>query len=89
LPAAEPSTVLAVVVAAYAEKLRGSYWVRDLTWAQIQGLYAEIAPSLRERPEIAELGELIDRAARLDRRGDRDEDIALSQLEFERMPVLK
>ncbi len=88
LTAAEPATVLAMVVAAYAEKLRGSYWVRELTWDAIQDLHGRIAPPLQTRPEVVELGALIDRAARLDRRPDRYDD-ALSQMDFERMPVLK
>lgn len=89
LAAAEPATVLAMAVAAYAEKLRGSYWVRELTWDAIQELHGRIAPPLQTRPEVVELGELIDRAARLDRRPDRYDDVALPQMEFERMPVLK
>lgn len=86
---AEPATVLAMVVAAYAEKLRGSYWVRELTWAKIKELHGQIAAPLLERPEVVELGELIERATRLDRRSERYDDIAFSQLEFERMPVLE
>jgi len=89
LAAAEPRTVLAIVVAAYAEKLRGSYWVRELSWPDIADLHEQIAPSLRGRPDVEELGQLIDRAQRLDHRGDRSEDLAWSQLEFERMPVLE
>jgi Ca-activated chloride channel family protein len=85
----QPATVLAMVVAAYAEKLRGSYWVRGLTWASIQDLHERIAAPLQDRPEVVELGELIDAAARLDRRPDRYDDDTLSPMEFERMPVLR
>jgi Ca-activated chloride channel family protein len=86
---AAPATVLAMVVAAYAEKLRGSYWVRELSWAEIEELHGRIAAPLQHRPEVVELGELIIRAGRLDHRGDRYDDATFSQLEFERMPVLK
>jgi Ca-activated chloride channel family protein len=87
---AAPPTQLSVVAAAYAEKLRGSYWVRNLTWADIQRLYAEIDEHLRADPDVAELGRLIDRAAGLDRRGDKFErDLPLAKMDFDQVPVLR
>jgi len=87
---AAPPTRLSVVAAAYAEKLRGSYWVRNLTWAEVQRLYDEIDESLRSAPEVRELGRLIDKAATLDQRGDKFEtDLPLAQMDFDRVPVLR
>jgi Ca-activated chloride channel family protein len=87
---AAPPTQLSVVAAAYAEKLRGSYWVRNLAWADVQRLYAEIDADLRADPDVAELGRLIDRAASLDRRGDRFErDLPLAKMDFDHVPVLR
>ncbi len=87
---AAPPTQLSVVAATYAEKLRGSYWVRNLAWADVQRLYAEIDEELEAQPEVRELGRLIDRAARLDRRGDKFErDLPLAQMDFDRVPVLR
>jgi Ca-activated chloride channel family protein len=87
---AAPPTQLSVVAAAYAEKLRGSYWVRNLTWADIQRLYAEIDEDLRADPDVAELGRLIDRASGLDRRGDKFErDLPLAKMDFDTVPVLR
>ncbi|MCA9707891.1 MAG: VWA domain-containing protein [Myxococcales bacterium] len=87
---AAPPTQLSVVAAAYAEKLRGSYWVRNLTWSEVQGLYAQIDASLRSQPEVGELGRLIDVAARLDRRSDKFEaDLPLARMDFDRVPVLE
>jgi Ca-activated chloride channel homolog len=87
---AAPPTQLSVVVAAYAEKLRGSYWVRNLAWSEIQRLYAEIDEDLRADPDVRELGRLIDRASGLDRRGDKFErDLPLAKMDFDTVPVLR
>lgn len=87
---AAPPTQLSVVAAAYAEKLRASYWVRNLTWADVQRLYAEIDEDLRADPDVRELGRLIDRAASLDRRGDKFErDLPLAKMDFDTVPVLR
>nr|MCH9682770.1 DUF3520 domain-containing protein [Deltaproteobacteria bacterium] len=83
-------TRLSVVAAAYAEKLRGSYWVRNLGWSEIKRRYDQIDSELRAQPEVRELGRLIDRAAELDRRADRFEsDMPLARMDFDRVPVLR
>lgn len=87
---ASPATRVAIVVAAFAEKLRGSYWVRELGWPQIQELYAGLPADWLRRREVAELGALIDAAARLDRRSVRsDRDFTSLQMDFDRLPVLQ
>ncbi len=87
---ASPSAKLAMAVAAYAEKLRGSYWIRGVDWPAIEAAFSVIPGDWQRRPEVAELGQLIGVAARLDRRSDRtDRDLAFSRLDFERMPVLQ
>lgn len=87
---AAPPTQLSVVAAAYAEKLRGSYWVRNLGWTDVQKLYQQIDEELRATPEVKELGRLIDRAAELDQRGDKFErDLPVAQMDFDRVPVLR
>ena len=83
-------TQLSVVAAGYAEKLRGSYWARNLSWEQIQGLYGEIDPDLRGQETVRELGELIDAATRLDQRPDKFErDLPVATMDFDRVPVLQ
>lgn len=85
-----PATRTALVVGEFAEKLRGSYWVRDLGWPEIQAGYAALGEAELARSEIAELGALIEAAARLDRRVPTpDREIAGSQLDFDRMRVLQ
>ncbi len=85
-----PTVRVAVVVAALAEKLRGSYWIRGVSWPDIQRWYAELPDDVTASAEIAELGALIDTAARLDRRNAKpDREFASAPLEFDRMPVLQ
>ncbi len=87
---AAPPTRLSYVAAAFAEKLRGSYWVRPLSYSQLLSLWEEIGEPLRERPDVAELGSLIRKAQTLDRRADRFEQMApVSTMDFDRVPVIK
>jgi len=87
-----PATQLAVVVAAFAEKLRGSYWARNLSYNRIGALLKAIRvpPGLARRADAAALGALIRRAARLDKRGDKfAQRLPLSRMTFDRVPVLR
>ena len=87
---ASPPTRLSFVVAAFAEKLRGSYWVRKLSYEDLENLYQELPRSLRSREQVEELEGLIASAARLDRRGDKFEgDLPVAGLEFDRVPILR
>ncbi|MCB9719019.1 MAG: DUF3520 domain-containing protein, partial [Myxococcales bacterium] len=87
---AAPPTQLSVVAAAYAEKLRGSYWVRNLGWSEVQRLYDGIDQGLRDEAEVRELGRLIDRAAGLDHRVDKFEaELPVARMDFDRVPVLQ
>ncbi|MEM6990977.1 MAG: von Willebrand factor type A domain-containing protein [Myxococcota bacterium] len=87
---AAPPTRLSMVAAAYAEKLRDSYWVRNLSWQQVQGMYDQIDASLKTDPAVAELGRLIGVAAKLDSRPDRFESAApLARMDFDKVPVLR
>lgn len=85
-----PPVRVALVVAALAEKLRGSYWIRDVGWADIQRWFAELPPEIAARAEVAELGHLIEAAAAQDGRpASPDREFAGSPLELDRMPVLQ
>lgn len=85
-----PAVRIALVVAAFAEKLRGSYWIRGVAWPDIRRWFDDLPEDARTRAEVAELGELIDAAARQDRRNPNpDREFAGSPLEFDRMPVLQ
>ncbi|WNG38361.1 DUF3520 domain-containing protein [Archangium violaceum] len=87
---AAPPTRLSYVAAAFAEKLRGSYWVRSLSWAQLSSLWEELNEPLRDRPDVRELGALIRNAQALDKRTDRFEQLEpVFTMDFDRVPVIK
>jgi Ca-activated chloride channel family protein len=81
---------LSLVAAGFAEKLRGSYWARALTWPQLLALWEGLPPELKARPQVAELKSLITTAQRLDARPDRfEKEAPLASMNFDRLPVLE
>jgi Ca-activated chloride channel family protein len=81
---------LALVAAGFAEKLRGSYWARTLSYDQIRSLFDGLPGALRARPDVRELGELIVAAQRLDGRGDRFErEQPLATMDWDHLPVVR
>ena len=87
---ASPPVKLSIVAAAFAEKLRGSYWVRNLSYDQILALWNDVPAPLCDREEVRGLRELIVKAKTLDCRGDKFEaDVPLVRMDFDRLPVLK
>ncbi|NVJ09189.1 von Willebrand factor type A domain-containing protein [Myxococcus sp. AM001] len=86
---ATPPTRLSYVAAAFAEKLRGSYWVRTLTYDALFSFWEEVGQPLKAREDVAELGALIHKARTLDHRADRFEAFApVSTMDFDRVPTL-
>ncbi len=86
---AAPPTRLSYVAAAFAEKLRGSYWVRTLSYDALSSLWQELGQPLKERQDVAELGSLIHKARAMDRRADRFEAFApVSTMDFDHVPTL-
>lgn len=80
---------LSYVAAAFAEKLRGSYWVRPLSYDGLVSLWEEVGQPLKGRADVTELGELIRKARALDRREDRFERFApVSTMDFDRVPTV-
>ncbi|NOK15537.1 DUF3520 domain-containing protein [Corallococcus carmarthensis] len=87
--AASP-TRLSYVAAAFAEKLRGSYWARPLTYDALVSLWEELGTPLKTRQDVVELGELIRLAKKLDRREDRFESISpVRTMDADRVPTIK
>jgi Ca-activated chloride channel homolog len=88
---APASARLAQVVAAFAEKLRGSYWVRKVSYDDLLTLHAKLPEPLRRREEVRELADLIAQARTLDDRVDRFaadvEDEA--SVDWDDVPILK
>ncbi len=87
---ATPDARLAFVVAQFAEKLRGSYWVRHVKWPELRARYEALPQAVRARPEVTELGALLARAAKLDARPDRfAKDVPAEGMDFDDVPVVR
>lgn len=87
---ATPPARLSLVVSGFAEKLRGSYWARTLTWDALLADLAELPPGLAQRPDVVELARLIRTAKSLDHRPDRFEAKApMATMDFDRLPVIE
>lgn len=90
LPRAGTDMMLATIAAGAAEKLRGSYWARRLAWSDLAGLHRKLPASTRKRADVAELGRLVDKLAKLDQRRDRFEARSpQARMDFDRLPVIQ
>lgn len=83
-------TRMSLVAAGFAEKLRGSYWARNLTWDELLATWETLPETLKARDQAKELQRLILTAKRLDKRPDRwEREMPLAQMDFDRIPVLR
>jgi Ca-activated chloride channel homolog len=90
LEAASGPTQLSLVVALFAEKLRGSYWARNVSYEDLLRLWSQLPERVRTRGEVGELRELIQMARRHDTRGDRFEKAApVATMDFDQVPVVR
>ncbi len=81
---------LSTVAAGFAEKLRGSYWARTLTWKSLVATVDGLPPGLASRPDVVELRRLVQVAAQLDARPDRfEKEAPVATMNFDRLPVLE
>src|SRR5207253_1405862 len=62
---------LALAAAELAEKLRGSYWARNLGYDEIMNRFKMMGGTLRERRDVVELERLVETAKKLDHRPDK------------------
>ncbi len=87
---ASPAARLTLIVATFAEKLRGSYWVRNVSYDRLLQHYKKLPASWRKRPQVVELLKLINSASRLDTRKDKFESHhPLAEMRFESIPILR
>jgi Ca-activated chloride channel family protein len=84
-------TQLSLVAAELGEKLRGSYWARNLAYGDLLARLDAIKSNLRERADVVELRQLIVRAKDLDKRGDKFEAVhgPIAKMDFDHVPVLR
>jgi Ca-activated chloride channel family protein len=88
--AASSDTVISMAVAAFAEKLRQSYWSRTYDYNQIQSQLVALPEPLRSSSEVVELQNLVAIAARLDSRRDPySRKLPLSRIDYDRVPLLR
>ena len=82
---------LALAATLFAEKLRGSYWARTVTYEQILKRFEHIDAPLRTRSEVVELHALVTKAKQLDKRQDKFQQQGgpVALMSFDRVPVLK
>lgn len=81
---------LSLVAAGFAEKLRGSYWARNLEWGELIELWDTLPEGLKSKPRVQELRALLMKARSLDRRPDRFErELPVASMDFDRVPVLR
>ncbi|MDH5638536.1 MAG: von Willebrand factor type A domain-containing protein [Nitrospinota bacterium] len=90
IESAPPYARLSLVAAAFAEKLRGSYWVRNVDYNQLLAMSHQIGGQLADRKDVVELRDMIQRAKGLDRRGDKfEKDAPLALMNFDNLPVTR
>jgi Ca-activated chloride channel homolog len=90
LEAASGPAQLSAVVALFAEKLRGSYWVRNLSYPQLMRLWQQLPEPVRARGEVSELRQLIQQARALDGRLDKfEKDAPVATMDFDHVPVVR
>ncbi|MDH5637228.1 MAG: von Willebrand factor type A domain-containing protein [Nitrospinota bacterium] len=68
---ARPSTRLALAAAQFAEKLRGSYWVRNLEYWQVAELIDEVGGKFNRDNDLDELMDFARNAEGMDKRKDK------------------
>jgi len=85
-----PDTTVALASAAFAEKLRQSYWSRLYTYEDIIFELKALPRSKRNQEKVSEFMQLISQATRLDQRNDRYElRYPLEKISYEQVPLLK
>ena len=87
---ATPPTQLSFLASSYAEKLRGSYWARNVSYEDMLGRFNDLPAPLRQHNDVVELRRLIEKAQGLDNRGDKFEhNMPLAKMDFDKVPVLQ
>jgi len=87
---ASPDTIVSMAVAAFAEKLRRSYWSRTYDYRQIESQLALLPQRIKNSQQVAELRDLLYQATQLDSRLDPYSDrFPISRIDYDRVPLLR
>ncbi|MDY7229344.1 vWA domain-containing protein [Hyalangium rubrum] len=88
LEAASGPVQLSLVAGLFAEKLRGSYWARNVSYQELLRLWYRLPENIRARDEVTELRNLIQLAQSYDMRGDKFESAGpVANMDFDHLPV--
>lgn len=83
-----PDETVALVAAGLAEKLRGAYWARTLTYDDLADALAGLPPEVAGRASVKALAQMVSRAKALDDRPDRfAEEQPLGGMSFDALPL--
>ncbi|MGJ8694136.1 MAG: YfbK domain-containing protein [Thalassotalea sp.] len=86
---ASPDSKLSIAAAAFAEKLRQTYWARAYQYQDIINLINQLPLQYKQQTQVKELLNNIQRAQQLDNRGDNFEATTpLLGMNFSRVPLL-
>jgi Ca-activated chloride channel family protein len=86
---ASPDSRLSFAVAAFAEKLRQSYWARVYSYLDIEQLLSTLPATYQRQTQIKTLKEQIRIAQRIDSRPDLfEQNHPVSNINFDRVPLL-
>jgi Ca-activated chloride channel family protein len=81
---------LSLIAAQFGEKLRGSYWARNISYDDIVARFDKVSPGLRQQEQVIELRRLVEKARDLDIRGDKFVSQGpVARMDFDRVPVLR
>ncbi len=84
------NTQMSYIAAAFAEKLRGSYWSRTYSYEDLKDWVRRIRNKVADPEGARELQSYLRRAARIDRRNDRfDKLVTVDRMSFDQVPVLR
>jgi len=86
---ASPDGRLSIIIAAFAEKLRQSYWARVYDYQKIEQLLSSLPVTYQKQPQVKLLKEQIRTAERIDSRADLfEQNHPVAKINFDRVPLL-
>ena len=87
---ASPDTLVSMSVAAFAEKLRQSYWSRNYNYQTVLSQLTLLPSHVKSSPQVSELIRLVNNASRLDSRSDPySKRHPIANIDYVQVPLLR
>jgi len=87
---ASPDTLVSMSVAAFAEKLRQSYWSRNYNYQTVLSQLTLLPSHVKSSPQVSELIRLVNNASRLDSRSDPySKRHPIANIDYDQVPLLR